>query len=48
MAFEDFEFDTEQFALTRSGALVAVEPRVFDVLAYPIAHADRVVQKRSC
>ena len=32
--FDDFELDTERFALLRAGKPCAVEPKVFDLLAY--------------
>lgn len=44
-AFEDFELDTALFELRRAGQPRPVEPQVFDVLAYLIAHRDRVVGK---
>ena len=43
--FEGFELDTRRHELRHQGALVAVEPQVFSVLAYLAAHADRVVGK---
>ena len=43
--FGDFEIDIARFELRRAGAAVHVEPQVFDVLAYLIAHRDRVVPK---
>ena len=44
-AFEGYELDTRRHELRHEGALVAVEPQVFSVLAYLAAHADRVVDK---
>jgi adenylate cyclase len=43
--FEDFELDTALFELRRAGRPRPVEPQVFDVLAYLVAHRDRVVGK---
>src|SRR3712207_3755414 len=42
---EDLELDTAVFELRRDGRPVPVEPQVFDVLAYLVAHRDRVVAK---
>jgi pimeloyl-ACP methyl ester carboxylesterase len=42
---DDVLIDTERFLLERDGTDVRVEPQVFDVLAYLIAHRDRVVLK---
>jgi adenylate cyclase len=43
--FGDCELDTERRELRRPGGAVAVEPQVFDLLAYLIAHCDRVATK---
>jgi len=43
--FLTFELDTERRELLGSGAPVAIPPRAFDVLAYLIAHGDRLVTK---
>ena len=43
--FGDFEIDTARFELRRAGTVVHMERQVFDVLAYLIAHRDRVVPK---
>jgi DNA-binding winged helix-turn-helix (wHTH) protein len=43
--FGDYEVDTGVFEIRRAGTLVPVEPQVFDVLVYLIAHRDRVVPK---
>ena len=43
--FDDFELDTAAFELRRRGERVPLEPQVFDVLAYLVAHHDRVVTK---
>lgn len=43
--FEGYELDTRRHELRHEGALVAVEPQVFSVLAHLAAHADRVVDK---
>jgi pimeloyl-ACP methyl ester carboxylesterase/DNA-binding winged helix-turn-helix (wHTH) protein len=42
---EDLELDTAVFELRRGGTPVPMEPQVFDVLAYLVAHRDRVVPK---
>ena len=43
--FGAFTLDLERFRLERAGQAVHVERQVFDVLAYLIAHRDRVVAK---
>jgi pimeloyl-ACP methyl ester carboxylesterase/DNA-binding winged helix-turn-helix (wHTH) protein len=43
--FDGFELDTDLYELRRHGDRVAVEPQVFDVLAYLVANRDRVVAK---
>ncbi|MEL7206807.1 MAG: winged helix-turn-helix domain-containing protein [Actinomycetota bacterium] len=43
--FGDVELDLDLFELRRDGSAVAVEPQVFDVLAYLVEHRDRVVTK---
>lgn len=45
LRFEGFDFDPERFQLHFDGQLIAMEPQVFDVLAYLIDHRDRVVLK---
>ena len=40
--FDDFELDTERFALTRAGKPCAVEPKVFDLLRYLLARPGQV------
>ena len=44
-SFADYEIDHTLFELRRSGVRVQVEPKVFDVLAYLVAHRDRVISK---
>ena len=44
-SFGEFTLDLERFRLERAGKTVHVERQVFDVLAYLIAHSDRVVPK---
>lgn len=44
-AFGPFELDTRVFELRHRGAVVAVEPQVFNVLAYLAEHRDRLVSK---
>jgi DNA-binding winged helix-turn-helix (wHTH) protein len=43
--FGDCEFDAARCELRCAGKIVLVEPKVFKVLAYLIAHRDRVVHK---
>ena len=44
-AFGTCELDVARCELRRAGETVAVEPKVFKVLAYLLAHRDRVVSK---
>jgi pimeloyl-ACP methyl ester carboxylesterase/DNA-binding winged helix-turn-helix (wHTH) protein len=44
-AFADCELDMRIHELRRAGAPVHVEPQTFEVLAYLVAHRDRVVTK---
>lgn len=44
-AFGGYELDLDLFELRRDGEQVAVEPQVFDVLAYLIEHRTRVIGK---
>ena len=44
-AFDSYELDTDLYELRRDGERVGLEPQVFDVLAYLVAHRDRVVAK---
>jgi predicted ATPase/DNA-binding winged helix-turn-helix (wHTH) protein/class 3 adenylate cyclase len=44
-AFADCELDTRRRELRRAGVPVAIEPQVFDVLAYLVGHGDRVVPR---
>ena len=43
--FGDCELDEARFELRRRGAVVKIEPKTFDLLAYLIRCADRVVSK---
>jgi DNA-binding winged helix-turn-helix (wHTH) protein/pimeloyl-ACP methyl ester carboxylesterase len=43
--FEDHVLDTDRRELRREGALVPVEPQVFDLLVFLIQNRDRVVSK---
>lgn len=43
--FNQITLDTARFRLQQSGHPVAVEPQVFDLLAYLIEHRDRVVTR---
>lgn len=41
--FEDYSLDIDRRELRRGAEAVAVEPQVFDVLAYLISHRERVI-----
>ena len=43
--FEDFALDTGRRELRRGDALVEVEPKVFDLLAYVIENREQVVSR---
>ncbi|WP_186294390.1 winged helix-turn-helix domain-containing tetratricopeptide repeat protein [Bradyrhizobium guangdongense] len=43
--FEDFVLDFERRELRRAGALVALEPQVFDLLTFLVRNRDRVVTR---
>ena len=43
--FGDYELDTRLYELRCAGQLCKLEPQVFNILAYLIAHRDRVVTK---
>ncbi len=43
--FDDLELDLSLFELRREGVRVPLEPQVFSVLAYLLAHRGRVVSK---
>lgn len=43
--FGDCELDTDRCELRQGGELVPVEPQVFELIAYLVAHPDRVVGK---
>jgi pimeloyl-ACP methyl ester carboxylesterase len=45
-SFGDFQLDEQQFELRHRGAVVHVEPRVFDVLSYLVRNRDRVVARQ--
>src|SRR5262249_38112116 len=44
--FEDCTLDTRRYELRRAGSLVPLDRQVFEVLAYLLAHADRVVTRQ--
>lgn len=44
-AFLDFELDTQLYELRRAERALALEPQVYDVLAYLVQHQERVVPK---
>jgi TolB-like protein len=43
--FGDHSLDTDRRELRRGGALIALEPQVFDLLVYLVQNRDRVVSK---
>ena len=43
--FGAYEVDLARQELRRAGAVVPVEPQVFDVLAYLVQHRDRIISK---
>jgi adenylate cyclase len=43
--FEDYALDTDRRELRRGAALLAMEPQVFDLLAFLVDNRDRVVSK---
>lgn len=43
--FGSYELDTRVFELRHAGSVCAIEPQVFDVLAYLAEHRDRVISK---
>lgn len=43
--FADYELNVQLYQLRHNGELIALEPKVFDVLAYLVQHKDRVVSK---
>ena len=43
--FENFTLDCGRRELRRGADLVPVEPKVFDLLAYVVAHRDRVITR---
>ncbi len=43
--FSNFELDEKLFQLRRSGEVIKLEPKVFNLLLYLFHHRDRVVSK---
>src|SRR3954451_23532560 len=43
--FGNYELDVQRCELRCAGQLVAIEPKVFEVLVYLLEHRDRVVTK---
>ena len=43
--FGDYSLDTQRYELRRTGDLIPLGPQVFNVLAYLLAHRDRVVSR---
>src|SRR5215472_8501649 len=44
-SFDGYSLDTDRRELSRGSTPIAVEPQVFDLLAYLVQHRDRVVTK---
>jgi DNA-binding winged helix-turn-helix (wHTH) protein/class 3 adenylate cyclase len=44
--FADYTLDTQRYELRHTGVLSGIEPQVFDILAYLLAHRDRVVTRQ--
>jgi DNA-binding winged helix-turn-helix (wHTH) protein len=44
-SFEDFSLDTARREVRRGGALIALQPQVFDLIEYLIRNRERVVSK---
>jgi DNA-binding winged helix-turn-helix (wHTH) protein len=44
--FDDYTLDTQFYELRHAGALCPLEPQVFAILCYLIAHRDRVVTRQ--
>lgn len=44
-SFGEYELDTRVYELRCGGSVHPVEPQVFDILAYLVAHRDRLVSK---
>jgi TolB-like protein/class 3 adenylate cyclase/Tfp pilus assembly protein PilF len=45
ICFEDFSMDGRRRELCRGGDIIAIEPKVFDLLTYLIRHRERVVSR---
>jgi DNA-binding winged helix-turn-helix (wHTH) protein len=43
--FGDYSLDTQRYELRRAGDFIPLGPQVFNVLAYLVAHRDRVVSR---
>jgi DNA-binding winged helix-turn-helix (wHTH) protein len=44
--FGDYLLDTQYHELSRAGEPIPLRPKVFQLLAYLLAHRDRVVRKQ--
>ena len=44
--FDGYALDTRRCELRRTGTLIKLRPKVFDVLRYLIAHRDRVISRQ--
>ncbi|MBL4629682.1 MAG: winged helix-turn-helix domain-containing protein, partial [Paraglaciecola sp.] len=43
--FEDFELDSTNFRLSKNGNELAIEPQVFNLMAYLLANRERLVTR---
>jgi DNA-binding winged helix-turn-helix (wHTH) protein len=43
--FGEYTLDTQRYELCRAGHVNRLQPKVFQVLVYLLAHADRVVAR---
>ena len=43
--FNDYELDTQQYLLSRLGAMVSIEPQVFDLLHYLVVNRGKLVSR---
>jgi class 3 adenylate cyclase/DNA-binding winged helix-turn-helix (wHTH) protein/tetratricopeptide (TPR) repeat protein len=44
--FGDYTLDTRHYELRRAGAFISLRPKVFHLLAYLLAHRDRVIPRQ--
>ncbi|MDH5353535.1 MAG: winged helix-turn-helix domain-containing protein [Gammaproteobacteria bacterium] len=43
--FDDYELDSDSYQLLKSGQAITLEPQVFDVLSYLLAHHERIISR---